>query len=92
MHNIMRFPSEKTNKREIEIWEGTRASCKAQHRPTWYGERRWKQEASMLLSRPSTENPGHTVASGHTASVMQAAAAALARSSKRAAVPQRDSF
>ena len=45
----------------------------------------------MLLSRPSIENTGHcTVASGHTASVMQAAAAALARSSKRAAVYAND--
>jgi hypothetical protein len=68
--------------------EDAKLAVKRTHtqRPTWYGERRWKQEPPMLLSQPSTENPGHrAVASGHTASVMQAAAAAaLARSSKRA--------
>ena len=89
MHDIMRFPSEK-NKQKGNRDMGGDAELAVKHNTGQFGtgERRWKQEPSMLLSRPSIENPGHcTVASGHTASVMQAAAAALARSSKRAAVP-----
>ena len=87
----MRFPSEK-NKQKGNRDMGGDTELAVKHNTGQLGTGKDVGIRSPPAAVPAIHRKSWALYSGHTASVMQTAAAALARSSKRAAVPQRDLF